>query len=239
MNWVIGEAIFWAFLPVCIAYLTWDVLQNRRRTVAETFTDWTVFKSPLLCGLIPTLSSFALDWLLGLSQEGISGDEGGFQLLLSSLSVGVFGVLYACLLLCCSLGILFMADRGVSVKVGLDASLRAINYHAVKVILLHLGWMLNAGVLALVTGGVASLLATFVFPESFFVISLQHSLELGILAENVSEEAGEIALNLFVLAFEYVGVAIGYGIGLCTFAVAYAQVFGLPGYTPSASVQKS
>ncbi|GJL64836.1 MAG: hypothetical protein NPIRA04_34900 [Nitrospirales bacterium] len=69
-------------------------------------------------------------------------------------------------------------------------------------------------------GGLGSLIAAFVFLEYLFVITLQSPLELSNLAEDVSDDTGKVTLNLFILLLEYVGMAVGYAIGLCTLAVA-------------------
>ena len=97
---------------------------------------------------------------------------------------------------------------------------------------------MNAGVIAVITGEIGSLIATYAFPENLFVISFQSLPELSIWAVHISEKTSAVTLNLFILISEYVGMAVGFGIGLCTLAVAYAQVFGLPGYTPSVNVEK-
>ncbi|GJL64837.1 MAG: hypothetical protein NPIRA04_34910 [Nitrospirales bacterium] len=51
------------------------------------------------------------------------------------------------LLICGSISILFIADRGVSVQAGLKVGLQSINHLTGKIFLLYLGWGINAVIL--------------------------------------------------------------------------------------------
>ncbi|GJL51972.1 MAG: hypothetical protein NPIRA01_31990 [Nitrospirales bacterium] len=194
----IGEAIFWSILPVCIAFLTWKILRDQDGNFAASVPHWTVFKNPLFCGLILMFAGFVFDWLHGLFQKELSGKEEVIRELLSALSIGFFGVLALGLLICGSISILFIADRGVSVQAGLIVGLQSIKHLYGKVFLLYLGWGLNTVILAIVIGGLGSIIAAFVFPENLFVITLQSPLELSNLAEDVSDDTGKVTLNLFI-----------------------------------------
>ena len=191
------------------------------------------------CNLVPTTGVYR--FLLDIYDESIKGNlslnEGMLWESFIIVIYFLFGIVFFYCVVCSPFAVLFMADRDVTIKTGVMNGVGAVSDQVVKVGLLHLGWMVNAGVLALVAGLVGYIIS-FLAPENLFILSLRNPLELGLLAEDVSEETGEITLNLATLLLEYVGLAIGFGIGLCTVAVAYAQVLGLPGCTHTANVEQ-
>ena len=76
MTGVLGEALFWSFLFVYSAYLTWSILRGHVGTLTSNLPSWATLQNPYLWGLILASLGILIDWYYDPVEEQLSRSEG-------------------------------------------------------------------------------------------------------------------------------------------------------------------